>query len=684
MPRRSRRSASPAATAPTPSGGETGSPGAVAPSLIVSEVAPWSSGDSPFGADWIELTNTGAHAVDITGFRIDDSSNAFAGAVALNGVTTLAAGESAIFLEGEPAVADAFKAAWFGTNVPAGLQVGTYIGGGIGLSTDGDAVNVFDAAGNRITSVTFGASTTYFTFDNAAGLTGAISTLSVAGVNGAFMAGGATGSPGAIAAPYEEVTAGAPVSGLVPPQLSIALGAAAVFSPFVAGHARDYQASTTATVTSTAGEATLSVADVATTAPGHLVNGPFALPQALQITADGGTYAPDRPHAAALRRPSLQRRSDDRRQADDRRAGRPAYGHVRQVADVHAVDHHTVPQIDKHPASPGNVETGSWSQRRLRARTDFPSEEQQMARVPGLWVYQRFGLPGSGCRRRAGTAPRPAMADGGGGQGTQRPRSRLAARDASRDARAGMRLGVHGYVGRPTPKPVAEANAFASAIDVAQADFAIVNAEKEYERSTNPDSAAFTRRYRSLKDDFTTYFSSFGRPDCAQDLNWAAWADAGFLGMPQAYENLNRDKLDARLCIADWARFFDRADIRPTLGCFSEDGKPPALSTSTTRCSWPTPPPARWASCVARAADGARAARSRPRGACRGQPARGRPPARRPGRHRPPAGRRARRPAAQRIAPAPGTGRPGARRTSPRPGGSRRSAATSWPTSGTS
>jgi hypothetical protein len=28
------------------------------------------------------------------------------------------------------------------------------------------------------------------------------------------------------------------------------------------------------------------------------------------------------------------------------------------------------------------------------------------------------------------------------------------------------------------------------------------------------------------------------------------------------------------LCIADWARFFDRAEIRPTLGCFAENGKP--------------------------------------------------------------------------------------------------------------
>ena len=41
--------------------------------------------------------------------------------------------------------------------------------------------------------MTFGASTNFFTFDHAA-----VSTLSVAGVNGAFRAGQATGSPGAV------------------------------------------------------------------------------------------------------------------------------------------------------------------------------------------------------------------------------------------------------------------------------------------------------------------------------------------------------------------------------------------------------------------------------------------------------------------------------------------------------
>jgi hypothetical protein len=179
--------------------------------VIVSEVAPWSSGNSPLGADWFEVTNTGAGAIDITGWKFDDSSNSFASAVALTGITSIAAGESVVFIESTtPATAIAsFTALWFGASVPAGLQIGTYSGSGVGLSTGGDGVNLFDAAGVAQAGVSFGASPTgpYATFDNAAGLSGVVSQLSVAGVNGAFVAAGDAleiGSPGAIA-PVPEV-----------------------------------------------------------------------------------------------------------------------------------------------------------------------------------------------------------------------------------------------------------------------------------------------------------------------------------------------------------------------------------------------------------------------------------------------------------------------------------------------
>ena len=176
----------------------------------ITEVAPWSSGNSPVKADWFELTNTGTSAVSITGWKMDDSSSSFGSSVALNGITSIAAGESVIFLEGTASTPAAFKSAWFGTTVPAGLQVGYYGGNGVGLSTDGDGVTVFNASGVAQAKISFGtsdSSSPYQTFDNSQGLNNAtVSLLSATGTNGAFLAqdGVEIGSPGAIAAAVPE------------------------------------------------------------------------------------------------------------------------------------------------------------------------------------------------------------------------------------------------------------------------------------------------------------------------------------------------------------------------------------------------------------------------------------------------------------------------------------------------
>jgi predicted amidohydrolase YtcJ len=86
-------------------------------------------------------------------------------------------------------------------------------------------------------------------------------------------------------------------SGTVMPTLSLTLGAPATFGAFTPGIGKDYTASTTANVISSAGNAGLSVADPSATNVGRLVNGTFALPQALQVQATspggtGSTYAP--------------------------------------------------------------------------------------------------------------------------------------------------------------------------------------------------------------------------------------------------------------------------------------------------------------------------------------------------------------------------------------------------------
>lgn len=174
----------------------------------ITEVAPWSSGNSPVAADWFEVTNTGASAVDLTGWKVDDSSAAFATAVALSGLSSLAAGQSAVFVEGTAATAATFVSTWFGASAPAGFAIGYYSGSGIGLSATADAVNLFNTAGVLQASVSFGASdavSPYQTFDNAAGLNGvALTQLSAVGVQGAFVAMNSLtdiGSPGVVPEP---------------------------------------------------------------------------------------------------------------------------------------------------------------------------------------------------------------------------------------------------------------------------------------------------------------------------------------------------------------------------------------------------------------------------------------------------------------------------------------------------
>ena len=81
----------------------------------------------------------------------------------------------------------------------------------------------------------------------------------------------------------EAPPAAAPVGGVVAPTLALTLGAPAAFGPFTPGVAKDYTTSTTATVISTAGDATLTASDPSSTATGRLVNGTFALTSPLQV-----------------------------------------------------------------------------------------------------------------------------------------------------------------------------------------------------------------------------------------------------------------------------------------------------------------------------------------------------------------------------------------------------------------
>ena len=130
---------------------------AAAPILRITEVM---SSSGPGGTvDWFEVTNYGDTVADITGYRMDDNSFSFAASVPLNGVTSIAPGESVIFLESSLGAAIAgFLTFWDLGEAP---QIGYYSGSGVGFSSNGDGVVVFDASGAEVTPRTnFGAATT--------------------------------------------------------------------------------------------------------------------------------------------------------------------------------------------------------------------------------------------------------------------------------------------------------------------------------------------------------------------------------------------------------------------------------------------------------------------------------------------------------------------------------------------
>ncbi len=129
----------------------------------------------------------------------------------MNGITSIAPGESVIFTEGTTANPTAnvaaFKTAW---NLDSSVQVGGYGGSGIGLSSSGDGITLFtDAAGTELPGpfgglirVSFGEATSgtsfFWSYDSTgastSSATGTLSTTPSAGTNGLIGTPGSLGS----------------------------------------------------------------------------------------------------------------------------------------------------------------------------------------------------------------------------------------------------------------------------------------------------------------------------------------------------------------------------------------------------------------------------------------------------------------------------------------------------------
>lgn len=179
---------------------------AAAPSAFanirITEIMSSSNGLGTPTPDWIEVTNLGSSSVDLTGWRMDDNSFTFGVSVALTGVTSIAAGESVIFIESAAGAAlPAFRSQWGGLN---GIQIGYYSGSGVGLSSGGDGACLFDGSGAILSQVSFGAATSgssfFYGWDTSGVLSASynavVSTVGTIGTQVTFSSTGDTASIG--------------------------------------------------------------------------------------------------------------------------------------------------------------------------------------------------------------------------------------------------------------------------------------------------------------------------------------------------------------------------------------------------------------------------------------------------------------------------------------------------------
>jgi hypothetical protein len=142
--------------------------------------------------------------------------------------------------------------------------------------------------------------------------------------------------------------------------------------------------------------------------------------------------------------------------------------------------------------------------------------------------------------------------------------------------------------------PAAEAQLAASLLTQDHLDFYIADAELEYGFTNGTEhslahvhrSGQFISAFRALEPTMPAALTSYCRPD-EHDLDWAAWAAAGFQFLPQAYvDQLGADGTPAA-CTTGAASVFPVGSVHPVLGVF------PSVS--------PTPTPAEYAAQLAQA-----------------------------------------------------------------------------------
>ncbi|HEY2326860.1 MAG TPA: hypothetical protein VGH52_05190 [Gaiellaceae bacterium] len=81
-------------------------------------------------------------------------------------------------------------------------------------------------------------------------------------------------------------------------------------------------------------------------------------------------------------------------------------------------------------------------------------------------------------------------------------------------------------------------------------------------------SEQFVTAFRAAEPSLPAGLSSYCRPD-QHDLDWGAWASAGFVFLPQAYVNDFGAAVSPSACVLGAAKWFAAANVHPTVGSYA-------------------------------------------------------------------------------------------------------------------
>ncbi len=137
---------------------------------------------------------------------------------------------------------------------------------------------------------------------------------------------------------------------------------------------------------------------------------------------------------------------------------------------------------------------------------------------------------------------------------------------------SGLPLGGWGVL---RSDPVHEADGVHQLVARYGLDFYVADAEAEY-GYTGPTgksgarfarSSTFVAELRKVEPSLPAAVASYCRPD-EHDLDWKAWADAGFDFLPEAYVNELGAGVDPATCAAGAAGFFPADRVHPIVGMY--------------------------------------------------------------------------------------------------------------------